>query len=236
MRLRAVLLEIAPEMLHRSWEGPQPESKAMIYLLQRWPGFEGMERAQLRSIEKILHRCRYGGKATKVAMLLREAARRISMAVEERAAITLEMSLLVQQMAVCDASLDRLFEEIQHRVESHPVGLKLLEVHGIGPVVAGTRFRSCCVARTATEAQCATYAGVTPIGRKSGKWRDTSTSPAASTSESARFLHLCSGRREAQCGDRAYYRKKLGDYAGHPKPHAPRSSHSRASGTSSSSS
>ena len=49
MRLRAVLLEIAPEMLHRSWEGPQPESKAMIYLLQRWPGFEGMERAQLRA-------------------------------------------------------------------------------------------------------------------------------------------------------------------------------------------
>jgi len=221
LRLRAVLLELAPEMLHRSWEGPQPESKAMVYLLQRWPGFEGMETAQLRSIEKILHRCRYGGKATEVAILLREAARRISVAAEERTAITLEMSLLVQQMAVCDASLDRLFEEIKHRVEKHPVGLKLLEVHGVGPVIAGTLVSELLpVARTATEAQCATYAGVTPIGRKSGKSRDTSD---LARGVNKRILHALYTSAvvavKHSAVDRAYYRKKLGDYAGHPKPH-----------------
>ena len=56
-RLRAVLLELAPVMLHAKWDGPRPDSKAMLYLLERWPGFDGLERAQLRSIEKILGQC-----------------------------------------------------------------------------------------------------------------------------------------------------------------------------------
>jgi len=51
-QLRAVLLELAPEVLHRSWAGPKPNSRAMTFILQRWPGFEGLERAQLRSLEK----------------------------------------------------------------------------------------------------------------------------------------------------------------------------------------
>ena len=88
-RFRAVLLEFAPEILHGSWEGPKPDSKAMTYILRRWPGFEGLERAQLRSIEKILHRCRYGDRARDVAVLLREMARRISVGPAEREAITL---------------------------------------------------------------------------------------------------------------------------------------------------
>jgi transposase len=220
-RLRAVLLELAPEMLHRSWKGPQPESKAMVYLVQRWPGFEGMERAQLRSIEKILHRCRYGDRTTEVAKLLREAARRICVAAEERTAITLEMSLLVEQMGACDASLDRLFEEIEQRVDRHPIGVKLLEVHGIGPVVAGTLVSELLpVARTATEAQSATYAGVTPIGRKSGKSRDTSE---LARGVNKRILHALYTSAvvavKHSAVDRAYYRKKLHDYAGHRKAH-----------------
>ena len=112
LRLRAVLLELAPEMLHRSWEGPKPNSKAMIYLLERWPGLEGLERAQLRSIEKILHRCRYGDKAPRVAKLLRDMARRISIKKQERAAITLELGFLIQQINVCNVSTQKLFKEI----------------------------------------------------------------------------------------------------------------------------
>jgi len=163
-RLRAVLLELTPEMLHSSWEGPQPGRKAMLYLLERWPGFEGLERAQLRSIEKILRRCRYGSRATRVAKLIRKMARGISIAAEERHAFTLELDLLARQIRFCDESKDRLRAEIVHRVEHHLVGQKLLGMDGNGPVITGVLVSEMLpVARTATEPKCATYAGVTPL-------------------------------------------------------------------------
>ena len=87
-RLRSILVELAPEVLHRSWSGPKYDSKAMVYILKRWPAFDGLERAQLRSIEKILHRCRYGQAATKVAELVREMGKRISMEPFERQAVS----------------------------------------------------------------------------------------------------------------------------------------------------
>lgn len=220
-RLRALLLELAPEILHRAWEGPKPGSRAMRYLLERWPGFEGLERAQLRSIEKILHRCRYGGKAATVAKLVREMARRILVEPEERLAITLEASALIRQMSVCDELIDQAFHEIDQRVRRHPIGVKLLEMHGVGPVVAAVLVSELLpVARTATEAESATYAGVTPIGRSTGK--STGTAHLAQ-GVNKRVLAALYSSSVAAIGhsaiDRAYYQKKVRDYAGHPKPH-----------------
>ncbi|MCP4901585.1 MAG: IS110 family transposase [bacterium] len=193
----------------------------MMYLLERWPGFEGLEKAQLRSIEKILHRCRYGGKATKVAKLLKDMALRISITGEERSAISFEMSFLAQQITVCNASLKKLYGEITKRVEAHPVGVKLLQMHGIGPVIAGTLVSELLpVARTATEAQSATYSGVTPIGRKSGKALDTAH---LARGVNKRILHALYTASVVAINnsavDRAYYQKKIRDYVGHPKPH-----------------
>jgi hypothetical protein len=221
LRFRAVLLELAPEMLHRSWEGPKPGSKAMMYLLERWPGFEGMERAQLRSIERILHRCRYGSRAPRVAKLLRDMAAGIAVAAEERSAFTLELGFLIQQIRTCDASLHELFEEIGRRVRQHPVGVKLLEMHGIGPVIAGVLVSELLpVARTATEAESATYSGVTPIGRKSGKSHDTSYLARGVNKRILNALYTSSVVAiKNSAVDKAYYQKKLRDYAGHPKPH-----------------
>lgn len=220
-RLRAVLLELAPEVLHRSWKGPKPDSKAMTYILNRWPGFEGLERAQLRSLEKILHRCRYGHKAPAVAKLVREMARRISMSPEQRTAITLELESLLHQIAACDALLQRIFEEIKRHVESHPVSVKLLEMHGIGPIIAGVLVSELLpVARTVTEAKSATYSGVTPLGRKTGKSLDTAHLTQGVNKRILNALYNSSVVAIKHSSiDRAYYNKKLGDYAGHPKPH-----------------
>ncbi len=220
-RLRAVLLELAPEMLHASWEGPQPGSKAVLYLLERWPGFEGLERAQLRSIEKILHQCRYGSKATHVAKLIRNMARGIDLGAQERSAFTLELSILVRQIQVCNESADHLYAEIARRVARHPVGQKLLEMHGIGPVIAGVLVSELLpVARTSTEPKCATYSGVTPLARKSGK---SLNKDRLAQGVNKRVLHALYTSSvvaiKNSAVDRAYYQKKLRDYAGHPKPH-----------------
>lgn len=220
-RLRAVLLELAPEMLHASWEGPQPGSKAVLYLLERWPGFEGLERAQLRSIEKILHQCRYGSKATHVAKLIRNMARGIDLGAQERSTFTLELSILVRQIQVCNESADHLYAEIARRVERHPVGQKLLEMHGIGPVIAGVLVSELLpVARTSTEPKCATYSGVTPLARKSGKSLNKNRLAQGVNKRILHALYTSSVVAiKNSAVDRAYYQKKLRDYAGHPKPH-----------------
>jgi transposase len=220
-RLRSVLLELAPETLHDAWEGPQPGSKAMLYLLKRWPGFEGLERAQLRSITRILHRCRYGSRAARVAKLIRDMARRIDIAPEERSAVTVEISLLVRQITMCSESADQVRAEICRRVERHPVGQKLLEMHGIGPVIAGVLVSELLpVARTSTEPQCATYSGVTPLSRKSGKSLDTDRLAQGVNKRILHALYTSSVVAiKNSAVDRAYYSKKVRDYAGHPKPH-----------------
>jgi transposase len=220
-RLRAVLLELAPDMLRSTWEGPQPGRKAMLYLLERWPGFEGLERAQLRSIEKILRRCRYGSRATRVAKQIREVARGISIAGDERQAFTLELDLLARQIRFCDESKERVRTEIVDRIGRHPVGQKLLEMDGNGPVITGVLVSELLpVARTSTEPKCATYAGVTPLSRKSGKSLDKDR---LTQGVNQRVLHaLYSSSVVAikhSAVDRAYYQKKLRGYAGHPKPH-----------------
>jgi transposase len=220
-RLRAVLLELAPETLHSSWEGPQPARKAMLYLLERWPGFEGLERAQLRSIEKILRQCRYGSRANYVAKLIREVARRISIAGEERHAFTLELDLLVQQIRFCDESKDRLRAEIVQRVERHPIGRKLLEMDGNGPVITGVLVSELLpVARASSEPKSATYAGVTPLSRKSGKSLASDKLTQGVNQRVLNALYTSSVVAVKHSAiDRAYYQKKLRGYAGHPKPH-----------------
>jgi len=220
-RLRAVLLELAPEMLHSSWEGPQPGRKAMLYLLERWPGFEGLERAQLRSIEKILLRCRYGSRATRVAKLIREMARGISIADEERQAFTLELDLLVRQIRFCNESIAQMYAQITQRVERHPIGKKLLEMDGNGPVITAVLISELLpVTRTSTEAKSATYAGVTPLARKSGKSLDNDRLTQGVNKRVLHALYTSSVVAiKHNAVDRAYYNKKLRDYAGHPKPH-----------------
>jgi transposase len=111
--------------------------------------------------------------------------------------------------------------EIAHRVELHPVGAKLLEMHGNGPVITGVLVSELLpVTRTSTEPKCATYSGVTPLSRKSGKSLDKDR---LSQGVNKRVLHaLYTSSVVAihhSAVDRAYYQKKLRDYAGHPKPH-----------------
>lgn len=221
MRLRAVLLELAPEVLHRLWTGPRVGSKAIQYLLERWPGFEGLENAQLRSIEKILHRCRYGSRAPETAKLLRDMARRISIEGKERSAIILEMNFLVQQIQVCDVALKKLSTEIFKQVENNPIGVKLMEMSGIGPFIAGVLLSELLpVSRTTTEPKSATYSGVTPLSRKTGKTPD---SPRLARGVNKRILDAIymSSVAAIKCSavDNAYYTKKLREYAGHTKPH-----------------
>jgi transposase len=221
LQLRAHLLELAPEILHREWTGPKVGSKAMEYLLERWPGFIGMEKAQLRSIEKILNRCRYGAEARRVAKLLRDMARRIDIAERERSVIALETGFLIRQIQFCKAGQAEVRAEISLRVRRHPIGKKLLEMPGIGEIVAGVLLSELWpVARTTTEAKSATFSGVTPLNRKTGKMPEHRRLARGVNKRILTALYR-SSVVAIGCSaiDKAYYTKKIHDYNGHPKPH-----------------
>ena len=76
------------------------------------------------------------------------------------------------------------------------------------------------VARASTEPKCATYAGVTPLARKSGK---SLNNDKLAQGVNKRVLHALYTSAvvavKNSAIDRAYHQKKLRDYAGHPKPH-----------------
>ena len=220
LQLEALLLELAPEVLHSSWEGPKANSKGMLYLLERWPGFEGLARAHLSSIERILHRSRYGARATPVARQIREMARRISMPAEEWTALAFEMNVLVDGIRTCDAAVKKLGKEIAKRVGTDVVGVKLLAVPGIGPIRGGVLVSELLpVARVATEAQSATYSGVTPLGRKSGKSLNRSYLTEGVNKRVLEALYESSvASLRYSAINQAYFKTKLKDYSGHPKP------------------
>jgi len=219
-RLRANLLELAPEVLHSSWKGPKPNSKAIVYLLQRWPAFEGMEKARLGTIEKILHKCRYGSKAPGIAKSLRDMARRIGIVGAERAAIAMEINHLINQIATCDRLLHDLKAQIGEKVEAHEIGLKLLEVPGVGVITAGVVIGELLpIARHANEGQCATYAGLTPLSRQTGKGKNKRRIARGVNKRVLRALYTSAvAAIKVSAIDNAYFEKKIRDYSGHPKP------------------
>jgi transposase len=219
-QLGALFLELSPEMLHSKWEGPKVTSKAMLYILRRWPGLVGLDRAHHRSIEVILRQCRYGERAGRMAKTIRAAAKRISMVGAERKAISIETRLLVREVLSIDDELKEVYREVVTLVDSHPVGIKLLEIPSIGYLTAGVLVSELLpIARQATEAQSATYSGVTPLGRQTGKGAERAhLVQGINKRVLTAFYETSVNAVKSDPISKRYFLKKLQDYAGHPKP------------------
>jgi len=92
---------------------------------------------------------------------------------------------------------------------------------GIGEIMAGVLLSELLpVSRTTTEPKSATYSGVTPLNRKTGKMSDN---PRLARGVNKRILNALYQSSVVAIGcsavDKAYFTKKSRDYTGHPKPH-----------------
>jgi hypothetical protein len=58
---------LSPEVVEKkSWPGPVYDGKGMRAVLTKWPAFEGLEKARLGSIEKLLRgSTRYGDRCSR---------------------------------------------------------------------------------------------------------------------------------------------------------------------------
>jgi transposase len=91
------------------------------------------------------------------------------------------------------------------------MGQKLLEMQGVGPVIAGVLVSELFpVARVAPEPRSATYSGVTPLARKSGKSLDKDRLTQGVNKRVLHALYTSSVVAiKNSAVDRAYYQKKL---------------------------
>ena len=221
-QLRARLLEMAPEMLQEDWKGPKYSSKGMLAVLDRWPGLEGLAAARLTTIEGVLRAAtRAGSRCRAMAEALKSLAGRVRVGTDERQVISLELHLLVEELAALAVAIAKVHGEITTRVAAHPIGVKLLAMPGVGALTAAVDIGEVLpLARNVSEGKAATYAGLTPLSRSSGK-----TSGRARVARGVNKHALRANYTSALAAirvsalDAAYYRKQLARHLGHAKPH-----------------
>ncbi len=219
-RMRSRLVEWSPEIVQKAWQGPKWSSRPFLAIMRRWPGFEGVPKARPSTIERVL--AKHGTEAAKQgvqAQALKAVARRLS-GVPEREAIALEITCLVAQLDALDKSLKEVDRRMEAWVEAHPIGRKLLEMPGVGHFTAAVLIGEVLpLARTVSEAQTATYSGLTPLSRIS---RDKGKSILARGVNKhalyACYMSAVAARRKSAL-DREYYRKQQVLHQGHPVPH-----------------
>ena len=221
-RLRSLLVELAPEVVSKDWKGPVHDGKGMRAVLKRWPTFEGLEKARASTIEKMLtSSTRYGARCGAMSAPLKEMAGRVAMAPIEREIVKMDISMAIAELDILNDSIAKLEKEIKHRVMEHPVGKKLLDMPGEGPVTAGTDIGEVLpVARNVSEGKVATYAGLTPLSRRSGKGGKPSKLARGVNKHALRTNYLSAiAAVSASAIDAAYHHQQKERHQGHPKPH-----------------
>lgn len=217
-RLRSTLLELCPEVVRSDWAGPSYSSQAFIAVLERWPGFEGLERAHSKSIEAILksHRTRPAKRPEQVEAL-KSLARRLPDLREEW---TLGLSLFVDQFQLLDAQLKKVDALMLQKTQEHPIGKKLMQMPGVGLVTSAVAVGELLpLVRTSKESEVATYAGLTPLARRSSKGGKEVMSRGTNKHVlRACFMSALASTRSSSL-DRAYYEKQRRQHCGHPKEH-----------------
>lgn len=221
-QIRSILLELAPIILDREWDGPSYDSVLMRRILERWPAFEGIERARTTTLESVLRSCRCRKINAKGYLeSIRKLPEEVVVSQLERHAIATEISLIFNQIELLDSSIAEIEKELRTLVDQHPICVRLMEMPGIGLITSAVLVGELLpLMRNTNEPSAATYAGVTPLARKSGKSLNKSRLGRGSNKHVLKALFM-SAIRSLSCSalDRAYYDKKRRDYLGHPKPH-----------------
>lgn len=221
-QLRAIMLELAPVVLGSEWNGPKVDSAAMRKVLKKYPGFTGLERARRSTLDRILGSCRYRRDSREeiIDSLLKIPAE-IVVPDEERSVISTEIELIINQIEFAESAILKLENQIRLLVEQHPICIRLMEMPGVGLITAAVLVGELLpVMRNVTEASSATYSGLTPLSRKSGKSLNRSRLGRGSNKHILHaFFMSCVQAIQWSTFDRAYYDKKRSDYKGHPRPH-----------------
>lgn len=220
-RLRSRLLELCPGMVSSSWAGPKWSSASFLAILERWPGLAGLGKARVSTILKVLAAASSVNRQKLAAQA--EVLHRLGRSIRQDAEteiIGLETTCLVTTIRTTSQQLGMIDAKLTEQVELDPIAKKLTAMPGLGTFTAAVlcgELRP--LARTSRESQVATYAGLTPLNRASGKSQRAVLARGVNKhAQQACYLSaLASLQRSAL--DHAYYTKLHASHQGHPKPH-----------------
>ena len=148
-------------------------------------------------------------------------SRRVRMGGEEREVVRLEIELLVKELRGLDSAIGEIDRKLKKAVEEHPIAVKLLAMPGVGVVTAAADIGEVLpLMRNVSEGKAATYSGLTPLSRSSGK-SDGRARLARGVNKRALDANYQSAVAAIRYSalDAAYYRKQYQQHQGHPKPH-----------------
>lgn len=222
-QLRSRLLELSPEVVDKGlWTGPVYDGKGMRAVLTKWPAFKGLEKVRISNIERLLRSTtRYGNRCAEMAKKLKVMAKRIMMDDIEREVVGIELSASISVWAVLDSELVTIDKKIEEEVLRHPVGRKLMEMPGVAAFTAGVDIGEVLpIARNMSEGKTATYAGLTPLSRVSGK-KDGPSKLARGVNRWAASSNYQSAIAATKVSalDKAYLDKQKDRHRGHPVAH-----------------
>lgn len=222
-RLRAVLLAVSPEVASRDWQGPKTTSASFLAVLGRWPELTSLGRARVGTVTQVVQKAgRYPhDQAEGIARGLKTWARDLERVSPPRLATAgLELAMLRENLELVQRQIGQLEQLLREAVLAHPRGPALMEVHGIAVVVAGGLIAEVLPrVQTRTEAQLATYSGLTPASRDSGKSKKSRLRRFVNKRLASTYFTSAVASLRVSPIDRAYYDKKKLDFRGHKAAH-----------------
>lgn len=222
-KLRSALVELCPQMVdQKTWTGPKYMSAGFAAVMKRWPALKGLDRARFTTIVDTLRKASRQSQqwCEKKAEALQEAASEIIASGELRELAGMEIGLLLAEIDAKSATISELETRIEKAIQAHPVGPKLLRMPGVGIATAAILIGEVLpIARNATQDQAASYCGITPSSRRSGKSDRTRIRRGANGRISKTLFCSAVAATKDSAIDRAYYDKKRRDFKGHPAAH-----------------
>ena len=221
LRLRSRLTELCPQVVAPSWTGPKYSSDSFVAVLKRWPDLSELRRCRISTIVRVLRQVssRKEDDLQIQAKALKALGREISKS-EENQIIAMELAYLAADIQAASDQLKAIDAKIDERVKDHPVARKLISMPGVGTFTAAAVVGELGpLARTSKEAKVATYAGLTPLNRKSGQGgRNVLAKGVNKHAQQACYLSALGSLRFSSL-DKTYYQKQRERHKGHPKPH-----------------
>ena len=219
-RIRSTMIELCPGMV-KDPEMCDLDTKAFRAVLAAWPGLVGLERATLKRIKEVLRKASRGRYGEELARRLRQHAKNIRVDPLIREAIAGEMAVSAEAIEGINSRIGEIDQKLERLVTEHPKGETLQKMEGTGLVTAAMMLGEIApMARIMSEGACATYSGVTPLSRTSGKSKKKSRLARGVNKHALHALYLSSrASLKSNPACRAYYDKKKQDFAGHPVPH-----------------
>ena len=164
-RIRGLLTQIHPAL--ERVLGPRLDHPAVCALLQSYPSPAALSAVSEKRLAAHLSK-RAPRLAKTLAAQIHQALSEQTVVVPGTEAVGLVLPKLAQQLTALRHQREELAQEVERRVQDHPLSLVLMSMPGVGIRTAARLLTEVTRRPFASSAHLAAYAGLAPVTRRSG--------------------------------------------------------------------